>query len=199
MIRFLAVCISLSAAWAQSSAEGLTARQLFYDEGKPAATAKPVAQAKQTTARPPATTRPAGATRPAPPKAEVVAKADVPKKASTPASSSTPVSRPAQLPVVAVSHTPVAVRYSLVKLENGAEVEVPATHTFRSGDQVRLKVEANQRGYLYLAVFKAFTHELWWHNVIQCVIERSQVWFDFIFQIPWQEAKLFACLNCRAR
>lgn len=155
MIRFLAVCISLSAAWAQSSAEGLTARQLFYDEGKPAAAAKPVAQAKPTPPRPPAT-RPAGATRPAPPKPEVLAKADVPKKASTPVtpatppSTTTPVLRPAQVPIVAVSHTPVAVRYSLVKLENGAEVEVPLTHTFRSGDQVRLKVEANQRGYLYL-------------------------------------------------
>ncbi|MBN8732516.1 MAG: DUF4384 domain-containing protein [Acidobacteria bacterium] len=134
--------MALSAAWAQSSPEGLTARQLFYDEGKPAE-AKPVVQAKQTPARAPTT-------RPAPPKAEVVAKADLPKKAGTPASPSTPVSRPAQVPMVAVSHAPVAVRYSLVKLENGAEVEVPATHSFRSGDQVRLKVEANQRGYLYL-------------------------------------------------
>jgi len=142
--------MAASAAWAQPSPEGLTARQLFYDEGKPAAEAKPVVQAKQTPTRPSATTRPA------PPKAEVVAKADVPKKAGTPASTgtthstTTPANRPVQVPLVAVSHTPVAVRYSLVKLENGAEVEVPVTHTFRSGDQVRLKVEANQRGYLYL-------------------------------------------------
>ncbi|MBK7929139.1 MAG: DUF4384 domain-containing protein [Bryobacterales bacterium] len=134
----------------------MTARQLFYDEGKPAATAKPVVQAKQTPPRAAPTTRPSATTRPAPPKPEVVAKADVPKKAATPASPATtpstitPATRPVQVPMLAVSHTPVAVRYSLVKLENGAEVEVPVTHTFRSGDQVRLKVEANQRGYLYL-------------------------------------------------
>lgn len=158
MNRFLAVCFAASAAWAQSSPAGLTARQLFYDEGKPAAAKpdaqakpavppKPVAQAKQS---PPA--RPSTPARPAQPKVEVAAKADVPPKPSTPASKPSPASgtRPAQVPVVAVSHAPVAIRYSLVKLENGAEVEVPVTHTFRSGDQVRLKVEANQRGYLYL-------------------------------------------------
>ena len=133
--------IAATAVLAQSSPEGLTARQLFYDEGKPAAAAKPA----------------------------VVAKADPPKKAAAPVvkKASVPppdmkqpevvlakpgpiaVHRP-DVPVMTVAHVPVAIRYSLVKLDNGAEVEVSPTHVFRSGDQVRLKVEANQPGYLYL-------------------------------------------------
>ena len=145
--------MAAGAALAQSSPEGLTARQLFYDEGKPAAQAKPAAQGK------PVVVAKAEAPKP-----------DVPKKAGVPAAKKTPeaktpevrqpevivaktgpveVHRP-NVPVMTVANVPVAIRYSLVKLDNGAEVEVPPSHVFRSGDQVRLKVEANQRGYLYL-------------------------------------------------
>jgi len=147
MKRIVAMTVmAAGAALAQTSPEGLTARQLFYVEGKPAEEAKPVTQ----------------------PKPVVVAKNDPPKKAVTKKKTVTqpPVvvakqeppahqgasggtTRP-RVPLMTVSHVPVAIRYSLVKLENGAEIETPPTHVFRSGDQVRLKVEANQRGYLYL-------------------------------------------------
>lgn len=125
---------------AQNSPEGLTARQLFYDEGKPAA--KPVVAAKAEAPKPEA---PKKATAQTPKKAVEVKQPQVVLAKTAPPD----VHRP-HVPVTTVAYTPVAIRYSLVKLDNGAEVEVPPSHVFRSGDQVRLKVEVNQRGYLYL-------------------------------------------------
>ncbi|MEZ5400174.1 MAG: DUF4384 domain-containing protein [Bryobacteraceae bacterium] len=46
---------------------------------------------------------------------------------------------------------PIAIRYSLVKVaDGGAESEVSPTMTFVSGDRVRLRVQGNQPGYLYV-------------------------------------------------
>ena len=118
MKRFL-ILIAIPALAAAQNA-GMSARQLFYDEGKPAKTVPPPKSAKATTKPPQAV--------PIPDRPEV----HVP------------------VPVILASHTPLALRYSIAKLENGEEVEVPASQVFHSGDQVRLKVQVNQRGYLYL-------------------------------------------------
>ena len=149
MKRIAVLMVAAGAALAQNSPFDLTARQLFYDEGKPAAGTKPVVVAK--------TDPPKKAGTPAPPPKKTAPPPEVIMAQTPPTPKPAPVSKPApteaarpSVPVVTVASVPVAIRYSLVKLDNGAEVEVPPSHVFRSGDQVRLKVEANQRGYLYL-------------------------------------------------
>ncbi len=148
MIRILAMALIAGAALAQAPPEGLTARQLFYDEGKPEARLKPAEPrqaASQTGARPAA--KPVVAARTKPPGKKAPVPVQAPATVEVAAANRT--DKP-NVPIVTVANRPVAIRYSLVKLENGGEAEVPATHHFRSGDQVRLKVEANQSGYLYL-------------------------------------------------
>lgn len=122
MKRFLVLILIPAALAAQKPAKTaeMSARQLFYDEGKPA-----------------------------PPKPTVTPKPP-PAKAPSKPSKATPLPEANTIPVALVSHTPLALRYSIVKLENGEELEVPGSRVFRSGDQVRLKVQVNQRGYLYL-------------------------------------------------
>ena len=124
----IALLLALAALPAGLHAQ-LTARQLFYAEGAPATPAP----------------------KPAPPKSkktDPVAKAD-PKKTPDPVKS-VPVDRPAPVPVQLASYAPLALRYSIARLDDGQETEVPVSEVFRSGDQVRLKVETNQAGYLYI-------------------------------------------------
>jgi hypothetical protein len=118
-----------AAAWSQER-PGLKARELFY-------------------APPPDTTAPA--TKPADqpaPKPAPVAKAPVRKAAAK---------RPAQI-VNVVEKTPapavpLGLRYSVLKRSlSGRFEEVDADATFRSGDRIRLQVDANTTGYLYVVM-----------------------------------------------
>lgn len=144
MLRILAMVLMAAMALAQTPPEGFTARQLFYDDGKPEARPKPP-ETRQTAARPSAKPVTAAKTAPARKKASAAAPESVPVEVAAARREDKPAP-----PIVTVAYKAVAIRYSLVKLEDGAESEVPVTHHFRSGDQVRLKVEANQSGYLYL-------------------------------------------------
>jgi hypothetical protein len=127
-------------ALAVAAAQELTPRQLFYDEApKPAPKTAP----KKSQARK------------APPKtAAQTPKVEAPK--SEPAKPEPTLSvTPAEPPrVINAAYTgaekPLGLRYALVQVVNGAEQEVDPAATFKSGEQVRVKVEGNRDGYLYV-------------------------------------------------
>ncbi len=48
------------------------------------------------------------------------------------------------------NETPLGLRYALVQVVNAAEREVSPQSTFHSGDMVRVKIEGNRNGYLYV-------------------------------------------------
>lgn len=48
------------------------------------------------------------------------------------------------------SAKPLGLRYSLIQIIDGLPVEANTDKEFRSGDRVRLRVEGNQEGYLYV-------------------------------------------------
>lgn len=127
---------------AAAVAQELTPRQLFYDDeapAKPAPKAAPKAAPKKS----------------APPKAaKTQPPATPPASGGAPAGGAVaPRSEPIQVSNAAystVAERPLGLRYALVKVVSGVEQEVSPTATFRSGDQVRLKVEGNRDGYLYV-------------------------------------------------
>ena len=117
-------------AWAQDK-PALRARELFYTPPPEAvAAAKPPAAAPSPAPAPaPAPVKPAPKKAPAPP----IAKA--------PATPSAPAS------------VPLGLRYSLLKRNAaGSFAEVDPDSTFHSGDRIRLKVDANTGGYLYVVM-----------------------------------------------
>jgi hypothetical protein len=115
------------------AAQDLTPRQLFYQDDAPAKPAPKKAPAKKA----------------APPK-----KAATPPKAPAEPSQPVAITTPEPPRVINASYTaepkPLGLRYALVQVVNGVEQEVSPTATFRSGDQVRVKVEGNRDGYLYV-------------------------------------------------
>ena len=117
------------------AAQDLTPRQLFYqDDAAPKPAAKKASPKK------------------APPKAAAPKAAPEPVAATpTPAPAATPEPpRVINAAYSADTAKPLGLRYAVVQVVNGAEQEVSPTATFRSGDQVRVKVEGNRDGYLYV-------------------------------------------------
>ena len=131
-------------ALAVAGAQELTPRQLFYQEEAPKPAPKAAPKTAPKKAAPPKTAKqerpkqPASAPTPAPAPAPVVAQA--------------PPQEPPRVINAAYTATdkPLGLRYALVQILNGAEQEVSPTATFKSGDQVRVKVEGNRDGYLYV-------------------------------------------------
>jgi len=118
--------LALSAAPPQQ-----TARQLFYAEDPPAPPKQIKRETKKSSSR--------------------KDKAPAENKAAAPAES---VSG-AQPVVVSAAYgagsaKPLGLRYSLLQVAEGSAAEVSPDKVFRSGDQVRLHVEGNQDGYLYV-------------------------------------------------
>jgi hypothetical protein len=135
-LRIVAAVLLSTASYA--AAQTLTARQLFYKDD---AEVKPTPKA------------PAAAPKAAPKSAPKTAANSTPKPAPAPPTSEVPT--PAQpVPVVtSAAYTPekpLGLRYALVKVTEGLESEVSPTATFHSGDMVRVKVEGNRDGYLYV-------------------------------------------------
>src|ERR1700676_2403414 len=57
------------------------------------------------------------------------------------------------VPVANVANVPLGLRYSVMKRElSGRFAEVDADSTFRSGDRIRLHVDTNTTGYLYVVM-----------------------------------------------
>jgi Domain of unknown function (DUF4384) len=132
---FSALLLSLASC---TAAQTLTPRQLFYQddaEVKPAP--KPGAAPKPAPKAPPKAAPQSTAKRPSPP----------------PATSE--VATPPHPPAVVTNATygmekPLALRYALARVTGGVESEVDPGATFHSGDMVRVKVEGNRDGYLYV-------------------------------------------------
>jgi hypothetical protein len=113
------------AAWASvvyAQDSGLKARELFY-------TPPPDASQAQKTP----------------------AKKSVPARAPVSNQNTPPQTNPNMVPVVNVANVPLGLRYSVMKRDgSGRFTEVDADSTFRSGDAIRLAVDANSSGYLYV-------------------------------------------------
>ena len=119
-------------AWCQQQPT-LKARELFYT---PAAEAAPT---------PPAPTQPA-APKSAAPKAAPKAK----QPAATAKSPDTPAKAASDTHTM-TTIVPLGLRYAVLKRDaNGNYVEVDADTTFRSGDRIRIQVNANTSGYPYV-------------------------------------------------
>jgi hypothetical protein len=116
-------------------AQELTPRQLFYkDDAAPPPKPAPKSQMK----------------RPAPAK-KVEAKTTPPPAAPAPSTPAPSSPAPKVMSAAYVTEErPLGLRYALTQVVNGAEAEVSPTATFHSGDSVRVKVEGNRDGYLYV-------------------------------------------------
>jgi hypothetical protein len=117
----------------QQDAKKLTARELFYSA--PESPAPPAAKKTQ---------KPAAKPKPAP-------RRSAPTPEESAAASSTP-----SIPVVAAAYRPqgprpaLGLRYTILKKSGGAQTEVSTDAVFHAGDRIRLVVEANDDGYLYV-------------------------------------------------
>ena len=143
LISSLMLCVAVSA-------QELTPRQLFYKDSTEAKPRQP--------APPPAAPKPAVSAKKAAKKPPVKPKTEPETAAATaastptempPAAQTVPSAKSAQfIPTETVQ--PLGLRYALVKVVNGAEAETNPSDWFRSGDMVRVKVEGNRDGYLYV-------------------------------------------------
>ncbi len=149
----LSLVLGVTALSAQAGAPapaGLSARDLFYAPA-PAAAQKAPAKAAAKQAAAPKKTVPAG---------EAQTKTSVaPPAVPAPAPAETTAVKPpvlpggAQIVQTAYEGKPLGLRYSIMR-NNGAEDyrEVAADTVFHSGDRIRVAVEANDAGYLYVAM-----------------------------------------------
>jgi hypothetical protein len=145
--------IAASAAWAQNSGQ-VRARELFYTP--PPQAAKPPV----TAARPPAPTTPketAKKTAPVPTTTPAPVTATAPATPSAPASvpSTARVETPS-VPTRVVSTAPaeaipLGMRYAVLRRNAAGRFgEVDPESTFHSGDRIRIEIQANSGGYLYV-------------------------------------------------
>ncbi len=123
--------LSALAGLAFSQDTGMKARELFYTPPPDAAPAKKPAMNNARAARPPVTAPPVSNT--APPQS--------------------PPANPVMMNVANVANVPLGLRYSVLKRDpSGKFTEVDPDTTFRSGDRIRLHVDTNTTGYLYVVM-----------------------------------------------
>lgn len=138
------VLVGSLVALAMASSQELTPRQLFYQEEAPPPKAAPKTAPKKSA--PPKKAAAPKAAPAAAPAADAALKA-----APAPVVSVTPAEPPRVINAAFEStEKPLGLRYALVQVVNGAEQEVSPSAMFKSGDQVRVKVEGNRDGYLYV-------------------------------------------------
>jgi hypothetical protein len=141
----LGVTALFAQAGAPESAKRLSARDLFYAPAQPAAQKAPGRPAKQ------AAPKKSGAAGEASPPAAVAPPAASPREDRA---SSPPVSSGgAQIIRAGYGEKPLGLRYSILRNSGGDEYREAAPDTvFHSGDRIRVAVEANDAGYLYVAM-----------------------------------------------
>jgi len=127
-----------ASAWAQQSGGKLTARELFYSP----VDAPPSAARKAEKPAP----KPKPARRKSAPAVEETASGRAP--ATPAATQSVPVTNAAYRPQG--PHPALGLRYTILKKSGDQPVEVGAGTVFHAGDRIRLAVEANDDGYLYV-------------------------------------------------
>jgi hypothetical protein len=158
----LFVCALLATLASGQQTTKLTPRELFYSAPQtPAAqsAAAPAVAAKTTVAasgkpKHPAATQNAKTVQPAVQQSQPAAVASQPKaSASEPANASSGNERS---PFVNASfagvksYGPLGLRYSILKRSGGSQEEVDTDSVFHAGDRIRVSVEANGNGYLYI-------------------------------------------------
>ncbi len=137
-----AILLAALAANAAAAQPQMSARELFYSP-VPAAAAKPPSRPVKTAkaVRPP---------KPEPPPQETAGARRQPEPPAPPPPTET---RPPEAGFVPVSHQTksLALRYSVLKLAgDGRYEEVDPENVFRSGDRIRIAVQVNDAGYLYV-------------------------------------------------
>ncbi|MDX2150171.1 MAG: DUF4384 domain-containing protein [Bryobacteraceae bacterium] len=119
----------------------MTARELFY---------QPISAPKSAAASKPATAKPA-AQAAKPVQTEVARRQGRPTETAPSGESAA-----SQVPVIPASQTnlaPLGLRYSVLKYAgDDGDVEVDTDMVFRAGDRVRLAVQTNDAGYLYVVM-----------------------------------------------
>jgi hypothetical protein len=133
---------------------------LFYAEGAPAAPAKPATAAKPAPRPVPAKPAPVGqAARPATPApVEQAARPATPPPAAPARTSGGASGAPARTAIVPVAYSPttekpLGLRYSFLRNAGGDEYrEVDPDTVFHSGDRIRVAVQSNDEGYLYIVM-----------------------------------------------
>ena len=120
-----------AAAWSQTPSR-LSAREIFYSAPSEPAARKPAAQ------------------QPAKAKEKPPAETAQSKSVTSKPSSSAPAAN-----VVPVSYTPgdpvpLGLRYSILQRMDSGSIEVDSDTVFHSGDRIRLRVDVNTTGYLYI-------------------------------------------------
>src|SRR5947209_1003259 len=140
-MRFCAVAVFIAAGMA-SMAQTLTPREIFYgqhraQEAKPRARASTPAVAKVTSAK-------EASPKEAPPNA-----APVETPALEPPSTAVQPEYVSAAQVRNDAH-PLAMRYSVRKLEGGSYTDVDPDTVFHAGDHISLAIETNDAGYLYV-------------------------------------------------
>jgi hypothetical protein len=148
------VCLGSVQAFGQSERK-LSAREIFY--GGPAAATQ---AAKPQTAQPP----PAHAAKTQPAKPKAVAKkapAQSPQQAPQRETASSAPVRPSAMPsdvkvipaalgAPAGNTYPLGIRYSVLQWQDGRLSPAPPDKTYRAGDRIKLQIEVNDAGYLYI-------------------------------------------------
>jgi hypothetical protein len=132
---------SAAAVVAQTSEHRLSAREIFYNVATPSERAAPATKAKKKPEVPKSpSSRPA---RPEPP-----AQQDT----MEPSARTRPQSPGGVVPeYVTNTVSPLGLRYSILKRQDSGDyVEVSPDSTFHSGDRIRVILEANDTGYLYV-------------------------------------------------
>jgi hypothetical protein len=141
----LGVAALFAQAGAPEPAKRLSARDLFYAPAPPAAQKAPAPPPKQ------------AAPKKAAAAGEAARPAAVAPPASTPpvdrASPSKASSGGAQVIRASYEGKPLGLRYSILRSSGGGDYREAAPDTvFHSGDRIRVAVEANDSGYLYIAM-----------------------------------------------
>jgi hypothetical protein len=135
----IVLCALLAAvAWGQQERK-LTPREMFYSAPPTA----PGAESKVPEHKPKAKPR---VDKPGTPAPESIAK----DRVTPPPDVKTVPAREEVKFVNAAYHTPLGLRYSILKRGSEGEQEVDADTVFHAGDRIRLSVEVNDAGYLYI-------------------------------------------------
>lgn len=143
-MRIIVVCAVMLAAAGLEFAQGqLTPRQLWYKDDAEVKPRPADPAAKAETSRPPD-----AAVRPDPPRPKSGARAKPVRPVKSVSQPKLPYGGPVSY--VQAGSKPLLLRYSLLRIVDGSPEEVGLDTTFRSGDQVGVRVEGNQDGFLYV-------------------------------------------------
>jgi len=148
MKHFASLAILLAVPVLAQQRSGLHARELFYTPPPDATSAQNAAQNAAPNSKAPDPPRPSAATT-----AKAAPKQTPPAKTPVQAKSSPPAGSTADTTHVIQAAVPLGLRYAMLKRDaQGKYVETDPDTQFQSGDRIRIQVDANTGGYLYVVM-----------------------------------------------